>query len=357
MNKYISIAVTFFLGATIAIAETPDSKPLEQQSKELSRAPVDYAVAGKWFKLAKEIPDDGQRQEALMASAAALIYAGKGDVYQKSVRAQIDNAPAFENEFLTECPDCHGGGESGRPCPVCKGTGRCQYANCQGGMHRIHQINGDRYEPCRECKGSGQCQKCNGRGDLEGKCVRCGGKGKSMDRELALAAYKKHADTATRWEQVERERKERERKEAEEKERKEREKRQREEEAQEMKERGLVNIAGKWMTLGSRPNLTFTVLQKLLVEGVTMVREPYEFNERGGILTLDIAGNIDCILVTSDEYHDFNEKQTYKRDLYRCGWYSYTTVDGKENTVRLYATDCETALEELESRKYSQELR
>ena len=111
------------------------------------------------------------------------------------------------------------------------------------------------------------------------------------------------------------------------------------------------------MTPGSRPNLTFTVLQKLLVEGVTMVREPYEFNERGGILTLDIAGNIDCILVTSDEYHDFNEKQTYKRDLYRCGWYSYTTVDGKENTVRLYATDCETALEELESRKYSQELR
>ena len=354
MNKHIMIASAIILGAAVAFSEP---QQLEQQLKDLSRAPVDYALAGKWFKLAKEIPDDGQRQEALKAAAAALIYAQKADVYQKSVRTQIDDAAAFEDEFLEDCPDCQGGGESTRPCPVCKGTGRCQYANCQGGRHRVHQINGDKYENCRECKGSGQCQKCKGEGRLKGRCVRCGGRGKSMDKDLVLAAYKNHADAATRWAQRERERIERERKEAEEKARIEAERLKEEELAKKMRARGLEMIGGKWMTPGSKCGLTFTVVQKLLVEGVTMVREPYEFNERGGVLTLDIAGNIGCILVTSDEYRNFHEKQTYKRDLYRCGWYSYTTVNGKENTVYLYATDCETALEELESRKYSRELR
>ena len=306
MKQRIMIASAIILGAAVAFAETPAPTQLEQQLKELSRAPVDYALAGKWFKLAKEIPDDSQRQEALKAAATALIYSQKGDVYQKNVRTQIDDAATFEEEFLQECPDCRGGGESRRPCPVCKGTGRCQYANCQGGRHRVHQINGDKYEACRECKGSGQCQKCNGNGNIKGKCARCGGKGKSMDKDLVLASYKNHADAATRWEQIERERKERERREAEEKARIEAEHLKEEELAKKMRARGLEMIGGKWMTPGSKCGLTFTVVQKLLVEGVTMVREPYEFNERGGVLTLDIAGNIGSILVTSDEYRDFN---------------------------------------------------
>ncbi len=234
MNQRIMIASVIILGAAIAFAETPQ---LEQQLKELSRAPVDYALAGKWFKLAKEIPDDGQRQEALMATAAALLYSQKADVYQKSVRTQINDAAAFEDEFLQECPLCQGEGESRRQCPVCKGTGRCPYANCQDGMHRIHQINGDRYEPCRECKGSGQCQKCKGEGTLDGKCVRCGGRGKSMDKELVIAAYKRHANNATQLAQEERERKERARREAEEKKRIEEERLARERERKERERR------------------------------------------------------------------------------------------------------------------------
>ncbi len=239
MNKHIMIASAIILGAAVAFAETPQ---LEQQLKELSRAPVDYAVAGKWFKIAKDIANDGQRQEALKAAAAALIFVHKGDVYQKNVRTQIEDAATFEEEFLQECPDCHGGGESERPCPVCKGTGRCQYANCQDGTHRIHQINGDRYEPCRECKGSGQCQKCKGEGNVKGKCVRCGGRGKSMDKELVRTAYRKHAEAVARFVQEEREQRERERKEAEEKarkeqEREERERRQAEERAERERER------------------------------------------------------------------------------------------------------------------------
>ena len=99
MNQRIIIASAIILGAAVAFAETPASTQLEQQLKELSRAPVDYAVAGKWFKIAKDIANDGQRQEALKAAAAALIYSQKGDVYQKNVRTQIDDAATFEEEF------------------------------------------------------------------------------------------------------------------------------------------------------------------------------------------------------------------------------------------------------------------
>ena len=177
---------------------------LERQLKELSRTPVDYEVAGKWFKIADEIENDGRRQQALMAAGAALIYSKKGDVYQNHLRQMLDNAVAFENEFMVACSDCKGSNQSKRSCASCKGTGRCHYANCQGGRHRVHQINGDTYEKCRECKGSGRCQKCNGKGYLFEKCPRCGGKGKTMDRDLLLAAYKKHAGIAANQKNFER---------------------------------------------------------------------------------------------------------------------------------------------------------
>ena len=337
MNKTIRVAFGFILGAVVAFAETLSPGQLEQQLKELSRAPVDYVLAGKWFKLAKEIPDDGQRQEALMATSAALIYAGKGDIYQKSVRTQIDNAAAFEDEFLKECPYCQGGGESERPCPACKGSGRCQYANCQGGRHRIHQINGDKYENCRECKGTGKCQKCGGNGRLEGKCVRCGGSGKSMDKEQVLAAYKKHADAAAKWAQREREREERERKEAEERAEREREREERErkeeELAEEMRARGLVNVGGKWMTPGSVRNVAYRIFQ---------IYEP------GHALCRDKYGTVFCLLYSAEDNRAVAEGDVLKNDLYRCGTYSYITVQDAPSTVRQFAIDLPVALKEIE---------
>ena len=73
MYKHVAIAFISCLGAAVALAAS-DSH-LEQRLKELSRSPVDYAVAGKWFKIADEIENDEQRQEALMAAGATLIHA------------------------------------------------------------------------------------------------------------------------------------------------------------------------------------------------------------------------------------------------------------------------------------------
>ncbi len=314
-------------------AETPPQ--LERQLTELSQAPVDYEVAGKWFKLAKDIADNGRRQEAFMAAAAALIYAHKSEVYQKNVRTQIDNAATFEEEFMRECPDCRGGGKSRHPCPACKGSGTCRYANCQGGKHLVYQITGNRYETCRDCKGSGKCQKCKGGGHQERKCTRCGGKGKRIDGELVLAAYEKHVDHAIRWEQVERERKERERKEAEERIAKERERedrrRKEEELAKIMRAQGLVDIGGKWMTPGSSRNVAYKVFQ---------IYEP------GHALCHD-GDTIFCLLYSAEDNRTLAEGDVMRNDLYRCGTFSYVTVQNARSTVRQYAIDLSVAQKEI----------
>ncbi len=216
MNKgFIVAAFATLMVTTASFDAVAQDAALEAQLKELAKSPPDIATAGKWFKLKDSVTDNGLRQEILKASAAALILSKKSDVYQARVRPLLDDAEGFEESFLAPCSECGGDGTASKVCPVCKGSGDCQYMNCQGGRHRIHQINGDRYENCRECKGSGQCQKCKGKGNLDGKCPRCGGKGKSMDRNMLSSAYKKHTDTAARWEQVKRERIERERQEAE----------------------------------------------------------------------------------------------------------------------------------------------
>ena len=198
MNK--GIIVTAFAALMVATASfdaAAQDAALEAQLRELAKSPPDVATAGKWFKLKDSVTDNGLRQEILKASAAALILSKKSDVYQARVRPLLDDATGFEESFLAPCSECGGDGTSSKTCTVCKGSGRCHYANCQGGRHRVQQINGDKYENCRECKGSGQCQKCKGKGNLDGKCPRCGGRGRSFKAELAQKAYHDHANAAS----------------------------------------------------------------------------------------------------------------------------------------------------------------
>jgi hypothetical protein len=54
-----------------------------------------------------------------------------------------------------------------RPCPFCKGSGRCNQCGGKG----IRKIRGrwfhfDHVKRCRACDGTGKCQLCVGRGQL-----------------------------------------------------------------------------------------------------------------------------------------------------------------------------------------------
>lgn len=122
--------------------------------------------------------------------------------------------------------------------------------------------------------------------------------------------------------------------------------------AEYQRSRGLVLVDDKWMTQGSRRDIVLTVLQKLQVEGITMRRDPMS-GEHGGLLCLDATDDVGCIIVSNREWHNAEEGSTYRFDLYRCGLYSYTTKSGERNTVRLYATDLDTALQEIKDRRFS----
>lgn len=130
-------------------------------------------------------------------------------------------------------------------------------------------------------------------------------------------------------------------------------KREEEEFAKFQRERGLVLKGGKWMTPGSVRNIPLSVMQKLLNEGITTGRAPMDF-EHGGLLCLDAKNNVVCVIVSEEEWHLADEGRTYRFDIYRCGIYSYTARSGQEMMVPLFATDLETALEEMESGEYSE---
>ena len=119
--------------------------------------------------------------------------------------------------------------------------------------------------------------------------------------------------------------------------------------------RGLVLIGGEWMTPGSARNAVLTVMQKLQIEGWTMRRAP-QSGEHGGLLCLDSVNEVGCIIVSAVEWDNAQEGCRCRFDrLYRCGNFSYPTKAGEQKTVRLYATDLDTALEELNDQRYSRQ--
>ena len=109
------------------------------------------------------------------------------------------------------------------------------------------------------------------------------------------------------------------------------------------------------MTPGSRRNAVLTVMQKLQIEGWTMRRAPLR-DEHGGLLCLDSVNEVGCIIVSGVEWDNAQEGGQCRFDrLYRCGTFSYPTKGGEQKTVRLYATDLNAALEELNDQRYSRQ--
>ncbi len=172
---------------------------IEQKIKRLAAASVDYNVAGQWFKLTQMTDDFCLKQEILKTAGAALLYTGKSDVYQKSVRSLIDDVTVFEQAMEMKCRECDGTGETGGTCKKCHGSGRCSYASCRGGSILVRGIGTlpSRWERCRECKGTGVCQNCMGGGNVKEKCRACGGRRIVKSRDAILKAYRDHALAAS----------------------------------------------------------------------------------------------------------------------------------------------------------------
>lgn len=198
-NKPSLAAMAFCAIAVCASGQTMTNAQIGQKIRQLSNASVDYQVAGQWFKLSQMVENVNLKQEILQAAGAALLYAGKGDIYSKSVRSLINDVTDFESSMEDECRECGGAGETDGTCKKCNGLGSCPYGSCRGGMVVVRGVGSlpSRTERCRECKGTGQCQQCRGRGEIHGKCRTCNGRGKVRSKNAILQVYRDHALAAS----------------------------------------------------------------------------------------------------------------------------------------------------------------
>lgn len=199
MKKAIPCVAAACIFATATFGQTLANAQIGQKMKQLAGASVDYKVAGEWFKLSRMTDNVNLKQEILKTAGAALLYAGKGDIYQKSVRSLIDDVTDFEDSMVAECAECGGVGEMDGTCKKCGGMGRCTYGSCQDGKVLVRGVGSlpDRWQRCSECKGTGQCQVCKGVGTVHGKCRSCVGRGTRRSRDATLQAYRDHALAAS----------------------------------------------------------------------------------------------------------------------------------------------------------------
>ena len=172
----------------VIIAISEKDMKLKDCVLKLSRLPPDYASAGKWFKLSREVESNELKQLALKASGAALFNANRLDMYKSKVKTLIDGGSPFEDSFYTLCSTCGGGKMLSSKCPNCLGSGRCS-AKCNNGERLVQLISDSKWSKCGICKGTGLCRKCGGAGYVELKCRRCNGKGKVVDKERAKEVY------------------------------------------------------------------------------------------------------------------------------------------------------------------------
>lgn len=340
--SFARLMMIAFFAVVSARGETPDYDELVEkyeetleELEEIKNFPADPETAKRTIQTLLSLNDDTETTLSnliLEAACAGLIALGDNARYVET-RNSLLKVADFEKDVLDVCEACDGSGRA--DCPSCHGSGNCPIQSCRGGRRNARFIG---EVECSTCQGTGKCPDCKSSGKSQVRCPQCKGRPKSINLEKAKNVFEKRIAKATR------------------------ECKSRLTSARnkafeiQQRERGLVRIQGKWAPPGSRFNIILSVLQKLPIRGITKSRPP-EYDEHGGLLCVDSAGEVGCIIVTGAEWHNTQENKSYKFNIYRCGVFSYTTVEQTEKVVKLYATDLETALEELDSGKYSEEFK
>ena len=368
--------------------------PVMAAISDATTEPVTTQGLGALCTVANNLPSNEEqiRQDIYKIVCAGLVAIGDNVNFEKLYNRILDTNSGCD--YVTKCYRCNGSGHAENSCSVCGGSGVCPACHGQGGSVRQGLAGASNVVmPCGKCGRSGKCSRCRGSGRISEKCNDCGGKGKSVSQNRAKGTYirlkedlinslEKKTMTAKglvqygdEW--ISPEEKETREKEAkglilyegewmtprekenremaakglvrygdewvtpEERERrleKEREEREKREERQRevverMRDMGLVNIRGKWMTPDSLRDVQFHVFQ-IYESGHALCR----------FVGTDI---IFCLLFSAENNRNVAEGDYFTNDLYRCGTYSYTTVQGAPSTVRMYAIDLEVAIKEI----------
>lgn len=200
MNKHIAIASIFCVSITAGLfAEASTSA--KDRIRELAEKPVDSNVARQWLELIDEEFYIDFRQDILQVVAPALLYARKMGDYSKSVKPQMEDSKEFEESLRSECPVCEGSGKQHDLCQHCHGSGKCQFAGCNGGYVEVRRRTfGSNLQPsvsysagekkCSSCSGTGECRYCHGEKELTKTCGKCGGNGWVVKPSKVLETYR-----------------------------------------------------------------------------------------------------------------------------------------------------------------------
>lgn len=333
----LMILYTMFAVCAFGAEKKPEPKKTsitESELRAMAKAMPNAKDAGTLYQVGMATNNVERKQEFFKASAACLLACGKDDTYQKHIRSKLTDAKAFEDSLKDKCKQCGGTGKKDLRCYVCSGKGRC--VSCKGSGRAVSmgfdRPNGTK--PCHRCSGGGKCPKCGGAGSTKAKCGSCAGTGKVFRESVAERVFRDTCiaiadrpavEARAKAEAAERERK---RIEAEKK---------ASEEAEFMESLGLVKICGKWMTPGSAQGIRFRVVQIL-----------------GPGRALCTDGDIYfCLIYAAHINQDIAEGYIYTNDLYRCGTYTYTSVENASRTVAKFAIDIDVAIKEI---KKSQKL-
>lgn len=337
MKTTLTILCAMFAAFAFGAEKKPEPKKTsitESELRTMAKVKPNSKDAGTLYQVGMATNNVERKQEFFKASAACLLACGKYETYKKYVKGKLANAKAFEESLKEKCKQCGGAGKKDLRCYVCSGKGKCPTCRGSGRLVSVGFNRPNGTKPCHRCRGGGKCPKCGGAGSTKAKCGSCTGTGKVFRESVAERVFRDTciaiADRPAKEARAKVEAAERERKRiAKEKKKK--------EETEFMESLGLVKIYGKWMTPGSAQGIRFRVVQIL-----------------GPGRALCTDGNIYfCLIYAAHINQDIAEGYIYTNDLYRCGTYTYTSVENASRTVAKFAIDLDVAIKEI---KKSQKL-
>jgi hypothetical protein len=178
-------------------ARTEERGALETALEHLRLEDITTKTIATAYGLLTNAPTVEIRGYVIKACAAGLLFIDRQDLYAAQVRKQVTGVADFERSLTVICAKCKGAGKTTQTCASCGGSGNCGSFNCREGIASFKQLGGKISErPCPACKGTGRCRKCAGTGEEEKTCSSCLGKGAAFSPAQALSTCKEQAEKA-----------------------------------------------------------------------------------------------------------------------------------------------------------------
>lgn len=153
---------------------------------------------GKLYRM-REHTETPEEEEMVVKACVAGLYAIGDEKNALKIKDRL-SGDDFMRSFITDCGGCGGEGGKQTPCPMCKGSGKCQNRKCNGGMvphvgldKRSAGFGGGRIrtQECAICRGMGKCNNCKGVGLVSSTCKECRGSRVVVKKDQALASCRK----------------------------------------------------------------------------------------------------------------------------------------------------------------------